>query len=147
MLIRSGASSAGLHCLHQLCFIQVLFNYCDVDQGQFPALIFFSSLVLAVGVIGNVLVILVLISYKSMRTSTNLITTPDTSLSRAVSPPGSYKWYALQRKITEDGVNDLQVDLMPGFRLTWHYNKDIDPVYYQSKLRNKFQRYVYYILL
>ena len=30
------------------------------------------SLVLAVGVIGNVLVILVLISYKSMRTSTNL---------------------------------------------------------------------------
>ena len=72
MLIRSGASSAGLYCLHQLCFIQVLFPHCDVDQGQFPALIFFSSLVLAVGVIGNVLVILVLISYKSMRTSTNL---------------------------------------------------------------------------
>ena len=68
MLIRSGASSAGLYCLHQLCFIQVLFPHCDVDQG----LIFFSSLVLAVGVIGNVLVILVLISYKSMRTSTNL---------------------------------------------------------------------------
>ena len=32
----------------------------------------FLSLVLTVGVIGNVLVILVLISYKSMRTSTNL---------------------------------------------------------------------------
>ena len=66
-------------------------------------------------------------------------TDTDTKLSRAISPP-VYKWYALQRKMSEDGASDLQVDLMPGFRLTWHYNKNSDSDYLATELRNNFRR-------
>ena len=65
-------------------------------------------------------------------------TDTDTKLSRAISPP-VFKWYALQRKISEDGVSDLQVDLMPGFRLTWHYNKNLDLSYFKSEINKKFK--------
>ena len=66
-----------------------------------------------------------------------------TRLSRAISPPGSYKYYVLNRKISEDGVSDLQIDLMPGFRLTWHYNIELDPAvpaHDSSNPRDKFVR-------
>ena len=65
---------------------------------------------------------------------------PDTELSRAVSPPGSFRYYALERKISEDGVSNLQVDLMPGFRLTWHYNKKLDQRSFPAKLNKMFKR-------
>ena len=57
-----------------------------------------------------------------------------------MSPPGSFRYYALERKISEDGVSDLQVDLMPGFRLTWHYNIELDSAHDSSDLHDKFVR-------
>ena len=60
--------SPGLHCLHKLCTLQVLLTCVE----RFLFTLFFFSLVLAVGVIGNVLVLIVILTSKSMRSSTNL---------------------------------------------------------------------------
>ena len=49
------------------------------------------------------------------------------TLNRTESPPGSFKWYVLRRDISEDAVKDLQMDHMPGFRLTWYYNQELEP--------------------
>ena len=50
-----------------------------------------------------------------------------TILKRTESPPGSWKSYSLRREISEDALQDLQMDLMPGFRLTWHYSEELEP--------------------
>ena len=34
--------------------------------------------------------------------------------------------YALKREISVSAIKDLQMDLMPGFRLTWHYNEKLE---------------------
>ena len=49
------------------------------------------------------------------------------TLNRTEAPPGSQKGYVLRREISEDAVKDLQMDLMPGFRLTWYYNQQLEP--------------------
>ena len=48
------------------------------------------------------------------------------TLNRIESPPGDNKLYQLRRDISEDAVKDLQMDLMPGFRLTWYYNEKLE---------------------
>ena len=58
---------------------------------------------------------------------------PETKLSRAVSPPDSSKYYALTRKISEDEIDELEMDLMPGFRMEWYYNRKLDSPYTSSK--------------
>ena len=63
---------------------------------------------------------------------------PETELSRVVSPPDSPKYYALKRKISEDEINELQMDLMPGFRLEWHYNKELQHVFNPSDIKYYF---------
>ena len=43
-----------------------------------------------------------------------------------LSPPGSLgdHWsFKLERKMTVDDINDLEMDFMPGFRLKWYYSE------------------------
>ena len=44
---------------------------------------------------------------------------------RTVFPPGHTKSYALVREISEYDLNQIEMNLMPGFRVEWHYNKDL----------------------
>ena len=46
-------------------------------------------------------------------------------LNRTESPPGDMQ-YAYRREISVSAIKDLQMDLMPGFRLTWHYNEKLE---------------------
>ena len=63
------------------------------------------------------------------------------TLNRTKSPPGSNKIYALRREISEEAVKDLQIDLMPGFRLTWHYNEELVPDSLHSMRQTEILRY------
>ena len=63
---------------------------------------------------------------------------PVTTLNRTITNPyPSYmKWYNinLKRKISEDNIKDIKMDVMPGFRFSWHYSDFFSPnPNYQSK--------------
>ena len=62
------------------------------------------------------------------------------TISKEFSPPGSWKWYTLERKISVGDLNQIQMDSMPGFRLIWYYNKVLDKGYYPSNIRTHFKR-------
>ena len=42
--------------------------------------------------------------------------------------------YALDRDISEDELDKLDMNLMPGFRVEWHYNKDVGPPKHVDKV-------------
>ena len=52
---------------------------------------------------------------------------PVTTLHRNITPSGANLFYIFERKISEDELNDIHMDSMPGFRITWHYNKLVQP--------------------
>ena len=44
------------------------------------------------------------------------------------TPPGeARKYFTFERKVTEDDVNKMNLTLMPGFLLRWHYSEDVEP--------------------
>ena len=49
----------------------------------------------------------------------------------------------LIRKVTADVINNMDLDRMPGFRLTWRYNKGIEPddAYTKLAITKQFVRY------
>ena len=49
----------------------------------------------------------------------------------------------LERDISRENIRELKVQRMPGFRINWHFNKEVDsPVKYTNNGRNKeFIRY------
>ena len=63
-----------------------------------------------------------------------------TTLNRKVSPPGTW-WYQLQRKISEDESNELHMDLMPGFKITWNYDQELVPEIYEYA---EYKRLIYF---
>ena len=65
------------------------------------------------------------------------------SLNRTITPPGLHKGYALTRRMSEDDISELQMDLMPGFRLTWNYNQELKPTKHESELSSYFLRLTY----
>ena len=63
---------------------------------------------------------------------------PVTTLNRTItnSYPNSMKWYSinLKRQMSEDNIDDIKMDIMPTFRLSWHYSDFFSPQpNYQSK--------------
>ena len=42
-----------------------------------------------------------------------------------ITPAVGSTVYALQRKISEDEMEDVKMDLMPGFRLKWNYSEEV----------------------
>ena len=40
------------------------------------------------------------------------------------------------REVSADEINNMDLDMMPGFRFTWHYNKHVEP-------ENIYSRYTY----
>ena len=36
------------------------------------------------------------------------------------------KWFEIDRTMSAAEVNELEMDLMPGFRITWFYGEDQD---------------------
>ena len=60
--------------------------------------------------------------------------------STSISAPSTY-WYTWERrKISTDDIKDHQTDVMPGFRLTWHYNKEPGQTNYRTDHGSKFKR-------
>ena len=53
--------------------------------------------------------------------------TRNDKLTTSISPPNSNHWVIYQRKISKDGINDINMELMPGFRLEWYYNEELVP--------------------
>ena len=45
------------------------------------------------------------------------------SVNQTITPPGTGTWFALKRDIVDEDMNDVQMELMPGFRLEWYYNE------------------------
>ena len=35
-------------------------------------------------------------------------------------------WISLRRKVTKEDIDTLDLDVMPGFELTWHYTKHVE---------------------
>ena len=42
-------------------------------------------------------------------------------LSKNYTPPGSPKYLTLQREVTMEDLKKQEMDMMPGFKVTWHY--------------------------
>ena len=53
------------------------------------------------------------------------------TLNQTITSPGPGTFYALKRKIPEESLQDLRLDLMPGFRMQWNFNEAQDPCYGQ----------------
>ena len=64
-----------------------------------------------------------------------------TTLLKELSPPKSGHSYLLSRKISPEEINELQENLMPGFRLKWYYNEVLYPDKFQSVSIYQFSRY------
>ena len=49
----------------------------------------------------------------------------------------------LDRKVSADDINNMDLDMMPGFRLTWNYNKHVEPEtgYGSRTVTKQFVRY------
>ena len=61
---------------------------------------------------------------------------PVSTLNRTITIPysSSMPWYtiSLKRKISEDNIKDVKMDIMPRFRFSWHYSDFLSPhPYYQ----------------
>ena len=41
-----------------------------------------------------------------------------------------------ERDVSEDDINQMNLDMMPGFRLTWSYNKQHKPMAFFTKKRD-----------
>ena len=60
-------------------------------------------------------------------------------------PSTSYR-ITLHRQVTEDDIDNLDLDMMPGFRFTWNYMKHVEPwaKFSNHKLIKQFVRYIFY---
>ena len=52
-----------------------------------------------------------------------------THWNKNMTPPNPYRYYQiyLNREVSKDDIMDMKLDLMPGFRLMWNYNKKVIP--------------------
>ena len=50
-----------------------------------------------------------------------------THWSKNISPPAYSYVISLDRRVSADDINNMNLDMMPGFRLTWNYNKHVEP--------------------
>ena len=58
----------------------------------------------------------------------------NTSFTRKFNPPKSKQWFQLYRKIPKNDLNELKLDVIPGFRIKWYYNDSLKPEYFDSHL-------------
>ena len=49
-----------------------------------------------------------------------------THWSKNITAPSYSYLITLDRKVTADDINNTNLDTMPGFRLTWNYNKHVE---------------------
>ena len=54
--------------------------------------------------------------------------------SENITAPTADYHIKLNRKVTADDIYNMDPDMMPGFRLTWNYNRNIEPVDIYSNL-------------
>ena len=45
----------------------------------------------------------------------------------SISGSGICRSYDHSRRVSEDEINSVDLDMMPGFRLTWKYSKQLEP--------------------
>ena len=51
-----------------------------------------------------------------------------THWSKNFTKPAADRYYiGLDRKVRADDINEMDLDVMPGFRLTWNHNKHVEP--------------------
>ena len=67
---------------------------------------------------------------------------PVTELSQTISPPGYVQGFIFKRKISEEELNEFQIDAMPGFSIDWSYNMNLEADYEPSFLSSEFERYL-----
>ena len=49
---------------------------------------------------------------------------------------GGYCGIQLDRKVSKDEIRDMKLDMMPGFRFTWNYDKHLEPeAYYRNEVK------------
>ena len=54
------------------------------------------------------------------------------------APSDDYYYTYLDRKVSQDEIRNMKLDVMPGFRLTWNYNKHVQPeAKYRKKVKTK----------
>ena len=55
---------------------------------------------------------------------------------------GCYK-FELQRDVSKNEILDMNLDMIPGFRLTWNYDKQLEPmaIFSNEAITNEFVRY------
>ena len=56
--------------------------------------------------------------------------------SKNITPPGFMFDIQYERDVSEDDINQMNLDMMPGFRLTWSYNKQHKPRAFFTKKRD-----------
>ena len=47
--------------------------------------------------------------------------------SKSITKPSGFSQIKLDRKVSADDIKNIEFDYMPGFRLTWKYNKQVEP--------------------
>ena len=68
-----------------------------------------------------------------VKTRTKLIDPDLTHFSINITAPFSFNDIKLNRRVTANDINALELEQMPGFRVTWNFNKRVDS---ESKYRN-----------
>ena len=61
------------------------------------------------------------------------------------NPYESIEYYtiSLDRKISQEGIKSLELDMMPGFRLTWNYSKMVEQIAsFHNEDSDQFVRFV-----
>ena len=75
----------------------------------------------------------------------NIIIDADLAHKSANITAPSYSYYTeLNRKVSMEDINQLDLDIMPGFRMTWNYNEHLEPEHFYSEeeLTKYFVRYL-----
>ena len=58
----------------------------------------------------------------------------------APSPNLNQMYFQLSRTVPEEEISKMELDSMPGFKLTWKYNKHVDQMNIEDKYDNKNKR-------
>ena len=64
------------------------------------------------------------VSWNDKMTFSNIVIDPDLRQwhTNITAPTSNYVEVSLNRKVTVDDINNMELDMMPGFRLTWNFN-------------------------
>ena len=61
----------------------------------------------------------------------------------APNPEYGYYFIKLDRKVSQDDIKNIDLDMMPGFRFTWNYTRVVEPksIYSNQDKNKQFVRY------